>query len=183
VWHGRVVEALACSCSVRTRLSNDLPFEVKSPAMLWVHDWEFCRELDCLRRPDRVVILRDRSSALQWLQQFKEDDFKMRSMRTFLSHEHSARQFSNLSDEAIIDQIVGLLISRRLHIHALFEQTPPSGIPGEIETVKFAPSPRKALPAGPAPVSDPSTFSDIDGPAQAATLAAAADSGKPFCPE
>jgi hypothetical protein len=177
-----VVEHLACL----TTSASTAFFEVKSPAMLWVHDWEFCRELDCLRRPDRVVLLRDRSSALQWLQRFKEDDFKMRSMRTFLSHEHSARQFSSLSDEAIIDQIVGLLISSRLHIHALFEQTPPSGIPGEIQTVKFAPFPlseRKPPPAGPAPVSDPPTFSNIDGPAQAATLAAAADSGKPFCPE
>jgi hypothetical protein len=154
--------------------------------VLWVHDWEFCRELDCLRRPDRVVILRDQSSAFQWLQQFKGDDFKMRSMRTVLSQEHSARQFSSLSDEAIIDHIVGLLISSRLHLHALFDQTPPSGNPGEIQTVKFAPyspSERKTPPAAPAPITDPPTFSGIDGPAQAATLAAAADSGKPFCPE
>jgi hypothetical protein len=151
--------------------------------MLWVHDWEFCREFDCLRRPNRVVILRDQYSAFQWLQQFKGDDFKMRSMRTLLSQEHSARQFSQLSDEAVIDHIVGLLISNRLHIHPLFDQTPPSGNPGEIETVKFAPSPRRAPPAGAAPITDPPTFSGIDGPAQAAALAGAAGSGKPFCPE
>jgi hypothetical protein len=92
-----------------------------------------------------------------------------------------------MSDEAIIDQIVELLISSRLHVHALFEKAPPRGTSGEIAS-KAAPFPlAERTPRSEgyerAPIKEPPTFSDIDAAAQADTLVAAAAEGKPFCPE
>jgi hypothetical protein len=155
--------------------------------MLRLRDWEFCRELRCLYRPRRLIVPRDRPSTLEWLLPFKKNFFKMLEMRTLLAHEHRAGQFSSMSDDAIIDQVTELLISGRLHIHALFEQEPPGGTSSVAIDAPPAPFPlsqRKApLVADRPSVSDPPTFSDIDAAAQAATMAAAADSGKPFCPE
>jgi hypothetical protein len=156
--------------------------------MLWVLDWEFCRDRDCLYRPERVVVLRDRSSTDEWLLPFKKDVFKMLATRTFLAQDpRGARQFSSMSDDAIMDHVAELLVSGRLHIHALFEQEPPGGTSSVAIDAPPAPFPlsqRKAPPiADRPPISDPPTFSDIDGAAQAATLVAAAAAGAPFCPE
>src|SRR5438105_15200865 len=85
--------------------------------MLWLSSWEFCRKYNCVDSKP-YPLLRDRFSARHWLEQFKNDIFKMLEMRTLLSKEHNAWQLSIMSDEAVIDQVAELLISDSLHIHA-----------------------------------------------------------------
>ncbi len=157
--------------------------------MLWLRRWEFCRKRHCRDR-DSVSSLRDRYCARQWLQQFGTDVHKMLAMRTLLQQEGVAWQPSAMSDEEVIDHTAELLISGRLHVHALrapavsvygfASSEPPKSVPFPLSDRR----PRPQAGASNAPASDPPTFPpDIDGAAQANALAAAAAGGQPFCPE
>jgi hypothetical protein len=159
----------------------------KAITMLWLGRWEFCRERDCRDR-ETVSRPRDHSSARQWLQQFETGVYKELAMRALLWEESSAWPLSRMSDEEIIDRIAELLVSGRLHVHV--QPAHPVSGGGSSASEPEAPfplserQPRTQAVASSAPVSDPPTFpSDLDGGAQAATLVAAAASGKPFCPE
>lgn len=151
-----------------------------------IGDWEFCRRRAC-RHSELVFRLGDRLSARQWLRNFKTDIDKMRAMRTLALQENSSWSLSSMSEEEVIGQIAELLSCGRLHVHAHTPETVPppssysSGAPAS-PPVYQRPAPPEATYREPA--SDPPTFSpDIDAAAQASTLAAAAASGQPFCPE
>jgi hypothetical protein len=161
--------------------------------MLWIRDWELCRTPKYHNRPKRVVALKDRSSTVRGLPKFKQDAFKMRAMRAFLPEVHSTWEFSSMSDDAMIDQVVELLVWKRLgifvsgclHKHVLFEQIPLSAVSLDIPPIG-APFPlserRRPEVNDPVLITHPPTLSDIDS-AQAEALGAAASQGIPFCPE
>ena len=149
-------------------------------------DWEFCRKRDC-RHSELASHLGDRVNARQWLRHFKIDIDKMRAMRTLAWRENSSWSLSRMSEEEVIGQIAELLSRGRLHVHAHTPETVPP--PSSYSSGAPASPPVYQRPAPPdatyrEPASDPPTFpADIDAAAQAATLAAAAASGQPFCPE
>src|SRR5437762_7043043 len=109
--------------------------------MLWLRGWEFCRKRDC--HDDQLVFhLQGRLYARQWLQQFKNDAFKMLTMRSLLCQGGSRSNLSRMPDDAVIDQTAELLVSRRLHIHAQpARATSVSGGKSQESTAASRPSP------------------------------------------
>ncbi len=123
-----------------------------------------------------------------WLGRFKDDASKMGDMRRLLYQERGGPAMFGMPDEKAIDQVVELLARGRLHIHAIPIETrgtsqasstdnPPAPFP------LSGRQPRAAVTSSAAPFSPPTFSSDMDPSIQAATLVAAAASGKPFCPE
>jgi hypothetical protein len=158
--------------------------------MLSLRYWEFCRKRECRDR-ESLSGLEDRIFARHWLQQFKTDARDMLAIRALLAQEGMARNLSQMPDDAVIDQLVELLASRRVHVHYQAAYHPfrggkkplSSGVPEE--SVAFPISerrPRSAPSDEPAPDSLPLTLpEDTDVAAQAAVLAAAAAAGAAGC--
>jgi hypothetical protein len=163
--------------------------------MLWIRPWRFCQKRDC-RDHESVFHPRNRFFARQWLDQFKNNSLKMLSLRALLSHDSKSHRLSRMSDDAVVDRIAALLISRRLHVHGMRTDAAASS-GGQSQDSKasaepFVPFPisertRRAPAASPArePVvdRDSPTFSSssADFAAQAATLATAAKTGAAAC--
>ena len=164
--------------------------------MLWSRDWEFCETLDCLEA-DWFSSLQDGRAARQWLQAHKGNLDRMLAMRSLLSREGTARDISRMSDDAVLDEIANLLVSRRVHVHGKPEyRLIGDGEASQTSTVSPARSSAETLPRFPlsgrgprvpAPtprqqVNEPSTFSpNVNHAAQAATLVVAAARGSAAC--
>lgn len=152
-------------------------------------DLDICRSIECSERCGACFPL-DRVFALQLLQQLRGDYFAVSALRRLLLLEHGSNDLYRVSDDALIERVADLLVSRRIHYHVrpLSRSSGRSGTAG----------PQPASPAFPvaarnplAPatttrtafaVADPPTFPpDTNASAQAATLRTASDQGVPFC--
>ena len=154
--------------------------------------WWLCRNTGCLDRIGKIPGPRDETLALQLLRGFHPDLSNMIEMRSLLAAEFGSVGLNRMSDQTVMTQIARLLIARRIHVHRAndpVEQPPPVKPEGAKPAKSDSPSrpPRKQfIPVAPfrePPVDLPTFLADIDLPVQAATLMAAAKSGKPFCPE
>lgn len=166
--------------------------------MLGIRNWNFCRKHAC-RHDESALHLIDRLSARQLVQNFRTDVFKMMMLRRLLSEERPESALFSLSDDMLIDQIIELLGSRRLHIH--LERARPAGSTDggsaqdstaapRAETERAVPFPiserKPQQPAAsvsqPQNTPEPPTFAkNLDFAAQAATLIAAAQTGAAAC--
>jgi hypothetical protein len=96
-----------------------------------------------------------------------------------------------MSDHMVLAQIARWLIVGKIHVHRANDPAEqPQVLPQGAKTAKSdrpsRPPSKRFVPDAPfrEPAVDLPTFlADIDFPVQAATLMAAASSGKPFCPE
>jgi hypothetical protein len=151
------------------------------PFPLLQHEWWFCQKPECASS-DRVYGLEARSLAQLWLQELKDDPFRIHAFRDLVR--------SNISlpvvrvDATLVRRIEEMLISGRLHLHKKeTEIQSGSGVPEK--HVPFPLSDRRPRDTSPPPpVIEPASFSSkVNLSAQAATLLAAAASGTPFCLE
>jgi hypothetical protein len=112
-------------------------------------------------------------------------------MRSILAAEFGSTGLVGISDHTVLTQIARLLLSGKIHLHQASDpveqwQTGPGGAS---KAATSAPVPRSgkrftaATPFREPPVDSPIFSTDVDLQIQAATLTAAAKSGKPFCPE
>jgi hypothetical protein len=150
--------------------------------------WWLCRRIGCLAPVGTIPGLRNETLVVQWLQSLRLDPSKILEMRSLLAAELGSASLFLMSDQMVLRQIGRLVAADTIHLHypAELTETLPQG--GSVEPSKSAPPPRAPRPPAAAPFREPPvdspTFStDIDLQAQVATLTAAADSGKPFCPE
>jgi hypothetical protein len=151
--------------------------------------WNFCRETGC-RDEDRVWLVQDRLRIQLWLSRFKRDAAVMSAMRALLTSERRPWPLDRMTDEDVIDQIAGLLLLCRLHLHVQMATQVAVGIApkgsaksGGDDT--FAAPLRAPVPTRtqPTEAEAPIFSSGVDPVAQAAVLTAAAQSGQPFCPQ
>jgi hypothetical protein len=151
--------------------------------------WWLCRNIRCPHRRVTIPSLGDETLAVQWLRGFRPDTSKMLQMRSILAAEFGSMGSFRLSDHAVLAQIARLLLSGKVHLHQPSDPFEQAQLRPEGASTKSAPVPRSGRRFTAAtpfrePPSDPATFlADIDLQSQAATLMAAAKSGKPFCPE
>jgi hypothetical protein len=150
-------------------------------------DWELCGRLDC---SDRQSISRDRFYVLQQLASFKGRPEKMIQLRMLLDRQESA--VSRMPDDAVLEHIVHMLKSGRLHFHQPAQvaankigSNAPIGT-SRSEGAAPPPVPSPARPAAvtsqPPLVLDTPTFPpNTNFTAQAAVLVAAARAGAPMC--
>jgi hypothetical protein len=153
-------------------------------------DWWLCRNTGCLLRTEKIPSLRDEILVLQWLRGLRPDLSKKLEMRRLLAVEGGAAGLFRMSDHMVLTQIARLLIARKIHIHRANDSAEQSQVRPEAAGSKPANSGRPTRkPSVPVaafrepPVDLPTFLADIDLRVQAATLMAAARSGKPFCPE
>jgi hypothetical protein len=134
--------------------------------------------------------LGNETSVLQWVQGLRPDPSRMLEMRRLLAAELGSAGLFLMSDQMVLRQIARLAAADKIHLHypAELTETIPEG--ASTAPAKSAPPPRVPRPRAPAaapfrepPVDSPTFSTDVDMQAQAATLMAAASSGKPFCPE
>jgi hypothetical protein len=152
-------------------------------------NWWLCRNIGCPDRQAKIADLGDETFVLQWLRGFRADTSKMLKMRSVLAAEFGSTELLGMSDQEVLAKIARFLISGKCHIHQSIEhsQIPPEG--AITNPARSAPVPRSGrsftavAPFREPPVDPPTFLADIDIPVQAATLMAAASSGKPFCPE
>jgi hypothetical protein len=152
------------------------------PFPLHQHEWWFCQKPECASS-DRVYGLEAQSLVHLWLQELKDDPFRLQAFRDLVR--------SNISlghvrvDAMLVGRIEEMLISGRLHLHKKEREVQAgSGFQKKHEP-PFPLSDRQSRVASPPPpVIDPPSFSSkVNLSAQAAALVAAAASGTPFCPE
>lgn len=153
-------------------------------------DWWLCRDTSCLDRLGKFPGPRDETLVLQWLKGLRTDPSKNLEMRSLVAAELGSAGVIRMSDPMVLTQIARLLIAGKIHVHRPNDSAgQPQVLP---EGAKIAPSgpsrpPRRQfvpdVPFREPPVDIPTFLADIDLPVQAATLMAAAKSGKPFCPE
>jgi hypothetical protein len=80
--------------------------------------WETFRHGECAQCR-LTARLRDRTSARQWLQQFKGDEAAMSALRQMLSRERSiSLRLDGASDDDVLDQAAQLLAGGVWHVHA-----------------------------------------------------------------
>jgi hypothetical protein len=146
------------------------------------HEWWFCQDPDC-SSSDRVYGLQAQSLAHWWLQQLKDDPFRMQVLRDLVRSDISLSLF-RVGDATLVSRMEQLLISGRLHFHKK-EPEIQSGSRVQDKQVPFPLSDRQPRAVSPPPpVIDPPSFSSkANLSAQAAVLVAAAASGTPFCRE
>lgn len=151
-------------------------------------DLDLCRSIECSERCG-ARFLHDRVFALQLLRPLKGDYFAVSALRRLLLLEHGNNDLYCVSDDALVERVADLLVSRRFHYHVrpLPLSSGTSGSAG----------PQPASPAFPvaartplAPttttrtafaVADQPTFPpDTNPSAQADTLRTAAEQGIPF---
>jgi hypothetical protein len=149
--------------------------------------WWLCRKVGCLAPVGTIPGLRNETLVVQWLQSLRLVPSRMLEMRSLLAAELGSASLFLMSDQTVLRQVGRLVAADKIHLHyPELTETLPQG--GSVEPAKPAPPPRAPRPPAAAPFREPPvespTFStDIDRQAQVATLTAAADSGKPFCPE
>ncbi|HEY4767154.1 MAG TPA: hypothetical protein VIH75_26030 [Candidatus Sulfotelmatobacter sp.] len=152
------------------------------PFPLHQHEWWFCQKPNC-SSSDRVYGLEAQSLVHLWLQELKDDPFRIRAFRDLVR--------SNISlpvarvDATLVRRIEQMLILGQLHLHKKKKEIQSGSGVQEKQAPPFPLSqqqPRGTSPPPPA-IDPPSFSSDVDPSAQAATLVAAAASGAPFCPE
>jgi hypothetical protein len=151
------------------------------PFPLQQHEWWFCQKSGCASS-DRVYGLEAQSLAHLWLQELKDDPFRIHAFRDLVR--------SNISlpvvrvDATLVRRIEEMLISGRLHLHRK-EKEIQSGLGVQEKHVPFPISERQPRDTSPPPpvIEPPSFSSKANLSAQAATLLAAAASGTPFCLE
>jgi hypothetical protein len=157
--------------------------------MIWLGfgRWRVFRRGEC--SDCKPLNLRDKPLARQWLQQFRNDNSSMASLRGLLIENSDTWPIGGMKEEAVIDQIANELSCGTLQVcpETLHQGSSRSEASATPEPAPFPLSERRlrasTVPANP-PMSEPPTFSsDVDLAAQAATLVAAAAEGKPFCPE
>lgn len=160
-------------------------------AMPLQNSWWLCRNVRCPDRQVKIPDLGDETFVLQLLRRFRPDTSKMLQMRSILAAEFGSTGLVGISDHMVLTQIARLLLSGKIHLHQASDpveqwQTGPGGAS---KAATSAPVPRSgkrftaATPFREPPVDTPIFATDVDLQAQAATLVAAAQSGKPFCPE
>lgn len=167
--------------------------------MMLPEDWDFCRVPNCRNR-EVISLLRHWGQVRDRLQRLKTNPTRMLALRSLLWQHSIGSRVSGIPDEAVIDELIQLLISGRVHVHlgssvrvlaggSGGSQGPGSGAAAEEEPAAapfpLAPRTRASQPAAsPAQPMDEPVFSpDLDDNAQAAVLVASAAGGKPFCPE
>lgn len=156
--------------------------------------WKFCSNLGCQDEMPRFP-LRDRGAAREWVQQWKNETFRMSEMRRLLSQDRMSRDISRISDEAVVDQIADLFVSGLLHIHVAPTATTagsiaapqPQRVAASAGADTFVPFPLSARSARAShtppretitlPPDPPTLSNNADIPAQAAALIAAAKTG------
>jgi hypothetical protein len=148
-------------------------------------EWWFCREPNC-PYVDRIHELQGRLLAHLWLEQFKGDPLKMQMLRSLVQNEMFLSP-TRASDDALLKHIAALLISGRMHLHERRWEIRDVGgaTQGDGQLVPFPLAERRApreVPPPPPMIEAASFSSDVDLPAQAAALVAAAAQGTPFCP-
>jgi hypothetical protein len=152
-------------------------------------DWWLCRDASCLHRMGKFPGLRDETLVLQWLKGLRTDSSKNLEMRSLVAAELGSTGVIRMSDPMVLTQIARLLIAGKIHVHRTNDPEQPQVLPegARIETPGPSRPPRRQfvpdVPFREPPVDLPTFLADIDLPVQAATLMAAARSGKPFCPE
>lgn len=157
-------------------------------------DWWLCRETGCLDQSRQAPGLRDEALVLLWLRGLGLDSLKMLQIRRTLAAEFGTTELYRMSDQMVLRQTARLLISGKFHFHGTGKpvdrpvirsegtNTQPSR-PAPASVPRSSPRPAAVAPFREPPVDDPTFPGDTDFQAQAATLAAAAGSGKPFCLE
>src|SRR6516162_7926447 len=152
--------------------------------------WCLCRNTRCPDPHAKIPGLGDETLVLQWLRGFRPDTSKMLQMRSILAAEFGSTGLVGISDHTVLTQIARLLLAGKIHLHQASDpveqwQTGPGGAS---KAATSAPVPRSgkrfsaATPFREPPVDSPIFSTDVDLQIQAATLTAAAKSGKPFCP-
>jgi hypothetical protein len=146
--------------------------------------WDFCREVTC-RDDDRVSLGRDKARIRVWLSWFKTDRSVLFAMRTLLAAERRRLPLERMPDDQVIDQMVELLLTDRVHLHVRMAVQEAVGVAPEATSSDYAPAPPPAVKPPPpsSPVPEDPQFAGVNPAAQAAVLAAAAQSGQPFCSE
>ena len=115
------------------------------------------------------------------LAQFRGDPSAMRDLRALLAESGSGLSNSRLTDEQVLAGVGHMLASGEL---LLVREWPMLGGSGQTEAStqdEAPPAPAPASPSKSQPPENPSLPPNTDGAAQAAVLAAAAESGTPFC--
>jgi hypothetical protein len=144
------------------------------------HEWWFCQDPDC-RKSDRVYGLQAQAMAQMWLQELKDDPFRMHMLGDLVRNDISMPLF-RVGDSSLASRVEELLMSGRLHLHKIEREVKWAR---QEQPVPFPLSDRQPrLASPPPPVIDPPSFSPkVNLAAQAAALVAAAASGAPFCLE
>jgi hypothetical protein len=153
-------------------------------------DWWLCRNIGCRGRIVPMTPFGD-EFIIQWLRGLRPDASKILQMRTILAAEFGSAGLVRMSDHMVLIQIARLLKARLIHVHRATDpagrpQVQPQGAKTAESSRPARPPRRQFVPNAPfrePPVDPPTFLADIDLPVQAATLIAAASSGKPFCPE
>lgn len=153
-------------------------------------DWWLCRNIGCRDRMVSMIPFGD-EFIIQWLRGLRPDASKILQMRTILAAEFGSAGLVRMSDHMVLTQIARLLIARSIHVHRANDpaeqpQVQPQGAKTARSDPHSRPPRKQFVPDAPfrePPVDLPTFLADIDLPIQAATLIAAASSGKPFCPE
>jgi hypothetical protein len=115
------------------------------------------------------------------LAQFRGDPSAMRDLRALLSESGSGLSNRRLTDEQVLAGVGHMLASGDL---LLVRDLPMLGGSGQTEAAsqdQAPPAPAPASPSKSQAPENPSLPPNTDGAAQAAVLAAAAESGTPFC--
>jgi hypothetical protein len=147
--------------------------------------WKLCGNPDC---SDRVPELRDRFYVRQWLMQFKRNVPRMLGLRTLLAQEAGHRQLSGMSDEDVIHYLPELLVSGRLHAHALPVGEQARSVTSDGDSPQSAPFPLAARrAASESGMHSEPAIEQLDFPPatdfsnQAVAFCEAAETGKAFC--
>lgn len=145
-------------------------------------EWWLCEEPDC-GEPDRASPF-ETEAWIRWrLQDLRTETGKMWLLQDLARHNISDIPL-HLPHDAFVRKIEQLFIFGRLHVHKKRREGA-SGTGAEKRDVPFPLQDRQPrVASGPAPIVDQPVFSPkLNMSAQAATLAAAAASGVPFCQE
>lgn len=148
----------------------------------------FCLAYEC-SRCKQSEWLRNKSSAREWLSQFQTDPSNMMYLRT-LAAKCGYNRLNLLDNQGVVDLLAADIASGWLRACDRTQETYSVGStaadapPPDTTPKPFPLSDRatRATSSQVQPAPEPSTFPpNLDGAAQAAALAAAASSGKPFC--
>jgi hypothetical protein len=147
--------------------------------------YEFMQALE-LPRP---LFFATPDDALKWLRNLVSQRPEMLvRFRDYVSRYSSDPETFRVTDHVVLERMSNLLHSRRVVVTCR-EYRAASGMPASVQAPAPAfplseRAPREASASSPPQQTEPPTFSpDCDPNAQAAALVAAAQDGKPFCPE
>jgi len=155
------------------KLTNVLPLKKE--------DWWLCANPDCTGR-DRLYGLHARFLAHLWLAELRTDPVRAHALRDLVRSDIPIPRFQP-GDGSLVRRMEELLATGRFNFN-YNTKIVQYGAPLQ-ESAPFPLAQRQSRDTSRAPaVSDPPSFPpDVDLPAQAAALLAAAASGAPFCLE